>query len=507
MYCQTLTLDEFRNYRHLSLQLSPGVTVIQGDNASGKTTLLEALYLLATVRSPRTTSDLELINFAAPTDLGSPPFSRIVAQVERNRGPLQVEVLVVRDEEHEGPGGFQVSAQARKRIKVNGVARRAIDLVGQANVVLFTPQDVDLVTGPPSLRRRYMDVTISQMDHRYVRLLSQYMKVLAQRNSLLKSFKEQGRSPGSRDVAEEIAYWDEELVKHGSYVILRRDIFTERLSSRAQAVHHLLAGTDAGMGNSDTRLLLRERRPTAELRLHVAYQTAVAPIARATLLPDLLAQMEADSDQSDLTGGAYTAAIDPNLRGRIPHLEKHIEAISTEFKAQLEETRTNEIRRGVSLLGPHRDDLLFQLGEPTTGTGGTGGTGHALELSAYGSRGQQRTAVLALKLAEVDLMTAETGDTPILLLDDIMSELDIRRRGYLLATIGSQQYQALITTTDLAGFDQAFLDRATLLEVAQGEVAAVTTTDDRRQTTDDGAKQRKTRSPRAKREDHEAHQA
>jgi DNA replication and repair protein RecF len=337
--------------------------------------------------------------------------------------------------------------------------------VGQVNVVLFTPQDVDLVTGPPSLRRRYMDVTISQMDHRYVRLLSQYMKVLAQRNSLLKSLKEQGRNPHSRDVAEEIAYWDEELVKHGSYVVLRRDIFTERLSSRAEAVHHLLAGTDATNGNSDTRLLLRERRPTAELRLHVAYQTAVAPKARAALLPDLLAQMEADSDQAASTSGTYTATMDASLRGRIPHLEKHIELISAEFKSQLEETRANEIRRGMSLLGPHRDDLLFQLGDPSTSLG------QALDISAYGSRGQQRTAVLALKLAEVDLMTAETGDTPILLLDDIMSELDIRRRGYLLATISSQQYQALITTTDLSGFDQAFLDRASLLEVTQGEVS------------------------------------
>jgi DNA replication and repair protein RecF len=500
MYCQTLTLDEFRNYRHLSLQLSPGVTVIQGDNASGKTTLLEALYLLATVRSPRTTSDLELINFAAPTDLGSPPFSRIVAHVERERGPLEVELLVIRDEEHEGPGGFQVSAQARKRIKVNGVGRRAIDLVGQVNVVLFTPQDVDLVTGPPALRRRYMDVTISQMDHRYVRLLSQYLKVLAQRNSLLKSLKEQGRSPGSRDVAEEIAYWDEELVKHGSYVVLRRDVFTERLSSRAEAVHHLLAGTDAANGKSDTRLLLRERRPTAELRLHVAYQTAVAPKARAALLPDLLAQMEADSDQVDLNSGEYTATTDPNLRGRIPHLEKHIEAISAEFKAQLEENRANEIRRGVSLVGPHRDDLLFQLGDPSSSSG------QALDVSAYGSRGQQRTAVLALKLAEVSLMTAETGDTPVLLLDDIMSELDVRRRGYLLATIGNQQYQALITATDLAGFDPAFLQHATLLEVNQGEVATAPT-NDQPQATDDGAKPKKPRSPRVKREDPEQHQA
>lgn len=466
MHCQTLTLDEFRNYRHLQLQLSPGVTVLQGDNASGKTSLLEALYLLATTRSPRTTSDLELINFAAPNDLGSPPFSRVVAQVERERGPLQIEILVVRDEAPEGPGGLQGSAQARKRIRVNGVARRALDVVGQVNVVLFTPQDVDLVTGPPALRRRYMDVTVSQMDHRYVRLLSQYQKVLAQRNSLLKSLRDQGRSPNSPAVSEELAYWDDELVKHGSYVVLRREVFAARLSSRAESVHHRLAGTDsAGNGKTDTRKMLRERRPTAELRLHVAYETGVAPKARAELLPDLLAQMEADSTLSGDASNDYTASTDGSvLRGRIPHLDKHLEAISTEFKTQLAEVRVQEIKRGVSVLGPHRDDLLFQLGDPQ------GPLGQALALGAYGSRGQQRTAVLAVKLAEVDLMTVETGDTPILLLDDIMSELDVSRRGYLLQTLASRQYQALITATDLSGFDPTFVQKATLLDVRQGEV-------------------------------------
>jgi DNA replication and repair protein RecF len=468
MHCQTLTLDEFRNYRHLQLQLSAGVTVLQGDNASGKTSLLEALYLLATTRSPRTTSDLELINFAAPNDLGSPPFSRVVAQVERERGPLQVEILVVRDEVPEGPGGLQGSAQARKRIRVNGVARRAIDLVGQVNVVLFTPQDVDLVTGPPALRRRYMDVTVSQMDHRYVRLLSQYQKVLAQRNSLLKSLRDQGRSPTSSGVSEELAYWDDELVKHGSYVVLRREVFAARLSSRAESVHHRLAGTDSVHPKSDTRSMLRERRPTAELRLHVAYETGVATKARAELLPDLLAQMEADSTLSGDATNDYTATTDGNLlRGRIPHLDKHLEAIANEFKSQLAEMRALEIKRGVSVLGPHRDDLLFQLGDAQ------GAAGQALALGAYGSRGQQRTAVLAVKLAEVDLMTVETGDTPILLLDDIMSELDVSRRGYLLQTLGSRQYQALITATDLSGFDPAFIEKALVLDVRQGEITPV----------------------------------
>src|SRR6476660_3064161 len=120
MYCSRLTLDEFRNYRRLEMELSPGVSVLQGDNASGKTSLLEAVYLLATTRSTRATSDLELINFAAPNDLGSPPFARVTAQVERERGPLSVEILVVRDEVPEGTGGLAASAQARKRIKVNG---------------------------------------------------------------------------------------------------------------------------------------------------------------------------------------------------------------------------------------------------------------------------------------------------------------------------------------------------------------------------------------------------
>lgn len=464
MHCQQLTLDEFRNYRHLALDLPAGVAVLQGDNASGKTSLLEAVYLLATTRSPRTTSDLELINFAAPNDLGSPPFARITAHLERVRGPLAVEILVVRDENMEGAGGIVGSAQARKRIKVNGVARRALDLVGQVNVVLFTPQDVDLVTGPPTLRRKYVDVTVSQMDHRYVRTLSQYMKVLGQRNGLLKSLKELGRNPNSRDVAEEIAYWDDELVKHGSYIVLRREVFAARLSGRAEAVHHLLAGTESangkGSGKEDTRKMLRERRPTAELRFNLVYQSAVAPGARAEFMPELLAQMEADSDLLDLETDEYTATPDATaMMGRIPHVEKHTEAIAAEFRKQLEELRVQEVRRGVSVLGPHRDDLLFQLGD--------------LSLGAYGSRGQQRTAVLALKLAEVDLMTAETGDTPILLLDDILSELDARRRGFLLSTISGHDYQALITAADMTGFDPAFLERADLLEVRHGEVLKV----------------------------------
>jgi DNA replication and repair protein RecF len=174
-------------------------------------------------------------------------------------------------------------------------------------------------------------------------------------------------------------------------------------------------------------------------------------------VPNLLTEMESETAQAGMEKDDLTASVDASLlRGRIPHIEMHVERIAEGFKRQLAETRPNELRLGVSPLGPHRDDLLFQLGD--------------LPMGAYGSRGQQRTAVLALKLAEVDLMTDETGDTPILLLDDIMSELDLRRRGYLLSVLSGRRYQSLITATDLAGFDPAFLAQSDLLEVRRGEV-------------------------------------
>ncbi len=161
--------------------------------------------------------------------------------------------------------------------------------------------------------------------------------------------------------------------------------------------HHLLAGTEAsnGKGPADTRQMLRERRPTAELRLNLAYDSHVAPQARSALMPDLLSQIEAESALSDLGGDEYTASLDAAaMRGRIPHLDAHLTRIGEEFRHQLAELRPQVVRRGASLLGPHRDDLLFKLGD--------------LALGAYGSRGQQRTAVLALKPVSYTHLTLPT---------------------------------------------------------------------------------------------------
>jgi DNA replication and repair protein RecF len=440
MHCQHLQLDDFRNYAHLELELAPGISVFQGENASGKTSLLEAIYLLATSRSPRTNADVELINTAAETYPGTPPFARVAAQVARRRGLVQLQLIIAR-EDSRPLDGAPGSALTRKRISINGVARRAVDLIGAINVVLFTPQDLELVIGEPALRRRYIDITIAQVDHRYVRTLSQYNKLLLQRNALLRGMREQGRNPLSREVREELRYWDEELAQAGAYLVLRREIFLARLSRLAAAEHTALAGAGGA--------------------LTIDYVSAVAPTARAALAPELAAHWNTLYEESERYGVA-TEVDDALLRARIPHVEQRVTLLATEFLAQLEGQRVQEIRRGVSLLGPHRDDVSLLLeGQP---------------LASYGSRGQQRTAVLAMKMAEVGLMRTETGDTPVLLLDDIVSELDARRRQFLVRALtqplagADRPPQVLITTTDWNSFDPAFLSHVARYEIAEGEL-------------------------------------
>ena len=445
MYCRHLQLDDFRNYRHVELALAPGISVFQGENASGKTSLLEAIYLLATGRSPRTSAEVELINQAADSYPGTPPFARIVAEVDRQRGRLQVQMILAREEARLAD---PPSALTRKRITINGVARRAVDLIGAVNVVLFTPQDLDLVVGEPALRRRYLDITIAQVDHRYVRTLGHYNKLLLQRNALLRSIRDQGRSPRARDVQDELRYWDEELAQAGAYLILRRESFVGRMTLLAAAEHRELAAGSFG---------------EASAGLEIGYESAVAPAARVALAPHLAAHWA--SVQTDAAHADPEQEVeDIILRARIPHVEQRVTQIATELLSQLVAARAHEVRRGVSLIGPHRDDLRLRLGGQS--------------LAAYGSRGQQRTAVLALKLAEVALMRAETGETPILLLDDILSELDSRRRQFLVHTLTrpltglDRPPQVLITTTDWNNFDPGFLAHVARHEIAQGTVAA-----------------------------------
>lgn len=401
MYCERLNLKDFRHYRRLDLSLMSGLSVFQGENAAGKTSLLEALYVLATTKSPRASLDQEMISFEAEAEFGAPAFARLQARVVREEeGPLEAEILLLRDVPENA---------ARKRIKVNGAPRRAVDLIGKINVVLFSPEDLDLVIGSPSLRRRYLDVTLSQIDHRYLRHWQEFSKIVAQRNSLLKTLRERRNSGRGRGDAaygrEELEVWNAELIRSGTYMFKRRREALASLNERATDLH--------------------------------AYLTGLA----GSLLQD--------------PSNGFKIVYQPSFE--LPESNEEA-AIAQYFAEQLEQTRKQELDRGVSLVGPHRDDFSFNI--------------EGMSLGTFGSRGQQRTAVLALKLAEVGWMEAQTRQRPILLLDDILSELDVNRRQYVLETVQQRADQVLITTTDLAlfGENSNLPDIARLYQVSSGQI-------------------------------------
>ena len=393
MYCSSLSLTNFRNYKQLEVELPDGPILVLGPNASGKTTLLEALYLLATTKSHRTNSDRELVSWDARPEPGIPPFARVAAWMQR-RGTQSIEVIVMREGGEEGRG------LARKRIRVNNLAKRAIDLIGQVNAVMFGPQDLDLIVGSPSLRRRYLDITISQIDPHYVRTLQTYQKVVLQRNSLLKSLGERGRR-GADGEGDQLAYWDELLVRHGTYLLRRRLEVIGRLNALADGLHARLAGTGEA--------------------LEVLY--------RSTVTEDTMPA----TDPPDET------------------------AIREQYEERVRAGRAEDLRRAVTLAGPHRDDIQFTVG--------------GVDMGIYGSRGQQRSVILAVKLSEVELMQETTGEMPLLLLDDVVSELDPERRRYLLEAVLERRQQVLVTATDLIPVGREFLSRAALFETtATGEL-------------------------------------
>ena len=206
MYLERLSLTNFRNYTRLSLDLPQHTTILQGANAQGKTNLLEAIYYLAVGRSPYATSDTQLVNWLAFRD--ELPHARIVAELKHGQARTRIEITLMRSAN--GRSGY------RKHIRINGVAKRVMDLLGHANVVLFVPQDIGLIDGPPQGRRRYLNSTICQIDPHYCRTLNQYNRVLEQRNHLLRTLRDRG---GATD---QLAFWDEQLVDAGARIIARR---------------------------------------------------------------------------------------------------------------------------------------------------------------------------------------------------------------------------------------------------------------------------------------------
>lgn len=361
MFIFDLQLANYRNYARVALKLDRGLNIFVGENAQGKSNLLEAIYLLSTLRSSRASNDADLVR----RDLLNSdfPVARLACEVERSAGNLQLEVAVVgrtTDSSH----------RAGKRVRVNGVPKRASDAVGQLAAVLFSTLDIEIVAGPPLMRRRYLDMMISQVDRGYLRAMQRYAKVLQQRNSLLKRIQAREASAG------ELNFWDQELAHAGGVI----------MQARADALGHIVPQAAFQM----------ERLSDGLEELQMTYK------------PSMGGTTETDSpiDETEWTARMLKALA--NLRAR-------------------------EIGAGATLVGPHRDDVLVEI--------------DAMPADSFASRAQQRTAALSMRLAEASYLRRALGDDPVVLLDDVLSELDARRRRGVLEFFDSFQ-QTIVTTAD-----------------------------------------------------------
>jgi DNA replication and repair protein RecF len=412
MRVERLRLTDFRNYRELDLALPGGLVIFSGRNAQGKSNLLEAVSLIATTRSFRTATDREAVRWDA-----AGRFARIVGDVVRRQDRLEIEVILAEAVEESAPAPADERTPTpafRKRVRVNGAPRRAMDLVGLAPVVVFAPTDLDLVIGGPSDRRRLLDLTLCQTNRQYCRTLSQYQKVVAQRGALLRRIRDRLDSPQSLD------YWDDQLTRLAPPVMRERAAFLARATAVAARVYARLARADGELdieGEAEEALADEATAPELRLIYRPSYQGA-------------------------LTGDE--------------------EADARAMRAALEGVRRREVAQGANVLGPHRDDVAFFDGE--------------IDLATYGSRGQQRSVALAVKLAELEYIEAATGEQPILLLDDVLSELDAQRREDLLLAVRDLD-QTLVTTADLSVAPTSALERATVFTVRGGRVIRQTSPD------------------------------
>jgi DNA replication and repair protein RecF len=396
-----LSLAHFRLYHALDLDLPPGPILLHGQNAQGKTSLLEAIYYLATAHSPHTASDRQLINWL--TLRTEPrPFARLTAEVAAGGELRKLAVRLILE-----PAGPGQEPRLKKEIYVNGVRRHAADLRAAFNAVLFLPQDMALVERSPGDRRRYLDEALCQVDPVYCQALAEYGKVLSQRNALLKLLQERGGDP------DQLEFWDEQLTAHGAGLIAARALALAEIELHAGPLHRDLTHGAEGL-RLDYRPSFDPLAPPdnqLELGLNV-------PVVRAGLSPD-------------------------DIRARLA--------------SRLAATRADDIARGQTQIGPHRDDFRFLAG--------------LVDLGLYGSRGQGRTAILALKLAETAWLRERAGEWPVLLLDEVLAELDATRRRDLLQRLNGAE-QAVMTTTDPALFSDEFRARAAMWEVVEGTISS-----------------------------------
>ncbi len=339
MLIHSLELENFRNYKKLSLKLDEGVNIFYGDNAQGKTNILDAVYVGCTSKSHKLSKDREMISFDSNE-------AHIRINLTRRAVPYRIDM--------------HLKKNSSKGIAVNGIPiRRSSELFGIANVVIFAPEDLNIIKEGPAERRRFINMELCQLNKLYVHNLISYSRVINQKNKVLKEYEY------TKSADDFIDIYNEQLIAYGTEIINMRQHFTDKLDSITSEIHSEITGNKE--------------------KLKLSYE-------------------------------ANTAA--------------------DRLRAELERCRAQELRMGASIIGPHRDDLKFSV--------------NGTDLRNFGSQGQHRTAVLSLKLAEIQLVEEITGERPLLLLDDVLSELDRKRQTQMLNSI--RNGQTLITCTGLDDF-------------------------------------------------------
>jgi DNA replication and repair protein RecF len=394
-----LSLTQFRNFARLDFDVPSGTLLVVGGNAQGKTSILEAIYYLATLTSFHAENDRQLINLLEGRKKLA--VARIVAEYEKGNRKHRLEIRIIKEKNRNGV------ERSRKEVLLDGVKKRAREVIGHFNAVLFLPQMMQVIEGAPQDRRHYVNLALSQVTPHYATNLSEYRKVLTQRNALLKQLNEQG---GDK---EQLSFWDERLAKRGAQLIYDRIHAIQELDQIAGRIHH-------------------EITRSGEV-LRVDYRPAYDPLPSPKDQPVLL---DAPTDRSSVK----------------------LEKIQKGFLKRLAALRQEEIARGMTTTGPHRDEIRF--------------LSNGIDLGIYGSRGQVRTAMMTMKLAEVAWMQEKTGHWPVLLLDEVLAELDEERRVDLLIRL-TQSEQALLTTTDLQLFDPKLVEDWNMWELKEGVLKSI----------------------------------
>ncbi len=368
MKLNELKLHHFRNYDHLNVKFAPGINVLIGDNAQGKTNLMESIYVLALTKSQRTRNNRDLITWHQPA-------TQIKGLVQKKTGKLRLELDL---------------GQSDKRAKINHLEQAKLSsYVGQLNVVLFSPNDLSIVKGAPKVRRHFIDTEFSQMSSQYLYNIAQYKEILRQRNRYLKDLHYHH--------ANDLIYLtvlSDQLSAYGAEIIVQRV--------------HLLHKLEKWSRKIDSEVSLSHEH------LHLQY---------VTVLP----------------------------RKQL----KSVSQVYQSLKKLYARNQKKEIQDKTTLLGPHRDDLKFIV--------------NGRDVRKFGSQGQQRTSALSIKLAEIDLMREITGEYPLLLLDDVLSELDSKRQTSLLRTI-QDKVQTFLTTTNLSGVTQKLIKDPKIFRVVHGTI-------------------------------------